>query len=80
MNDEQRKQRAYDLQATIDSPGGKIILKHIEDEIVDGWESFINTPVDQKTSKLAFACQAKYQVLKGIREWIQSEIKVGLGE
>lgn len=77
MTDEDRKLNADYLKAMATSPGGKILFKHIEDEIRDGWEKFISMPVDQKTSKAAFSAQAQYIVLKGIREWVESEIKLG---
>jgi hypothetical protein len=76
MTDEQRKQRAHDLLALLESPGGRILLNHIEEEIADGWNSFIALPVAQKTNKAAFNHQARYDVLKNLKEWIYSEISV----
>jgi len=77
MTEEDREQRSEYLRAMIESPGGTIFFKHIEDEIVSGWESFISLPVTQKTSKAAFNHQAKYEVLKNLKEWVQSEIRLG---
>lgn len=77
MDDEQRKLNAGYLKSMATSPGGVILLKHIEDEIVDGWEKFIALPCDQKTSKAAITHQARYIVLKDLKEWLVSEIKLG---
>lgn len=77
MEEIDQKQKADYLKSMITSPGGKILLKHIEEEIVDGWERFIALPVDQKTSKAAYSHSSRYQVLKDLKEWIASEIKVG---
>lgn len=77
MIEEDRKLRSSYLQSLLDSPGGELLFKHIDEEIKDGWEQFIALPVLQKTSKHALNQQARYDVLKGIKEWIKSEIKLG---
>ena len=77
MTDEDRKQKAEYLDAMIHSPGGDILFKRIDEMIIEGWDSFIKMPVAQKTSKLAFNYQARYEVLKSLREWVLDEIKVG---
>ena len=76
MEDNERKLRSLALKELISSKGGEILLTHIQDEIKYGWDEFIALPVDQKTSKIAFAYQAKYQELKGIKEWIDKEIQL----
>lgn len=77
MNEEDIKQRSEYLSQLLVSPGGKILFSHIDEEIRDGWEDFIALPVEKKTSKAAYDHQAKYKVLKGIKDWIESEIKRG---
>lgn len=77
MIEEERKNRSIHLKNLLDSPGGDILFRHIEEEMRDGWDTFIGLPVLQKTSKLALNHQARYDVLKGIKEWINSEIKLG---
>ena len=76
MTDEERKHRAYSLKNAIESEGGKILMEHIDGEIKDGWEAFISLPVLQKTSKMALNHQARYDVLKGLKDWVESEIRV----
>jgi len=77
LTDEQRKIRSQHLRDIKDSIGGRILLDHIEEEIKDGWESFIDLPVDKKTSKQSYDYQAKYKVLKNLKDWIDTEIKLG---
>ena len=67
--DENRKH----IKQAFHSPGGKLILKYIDDEIVTGWEKFIALPVEKKTSKAAYDAQAKYKVLKEFKDWLISE-------
>jgi hypothetical protein len=71
--DELEQNRA-DLRDIINSPGGRYLLNHIQEQSKDGWDKFIALPVAQKTSKEAFNCQARYEVLKHLVEWIKSEI------
>ncbi len=61
----------------LDSDGGQVLLKHIDSEIKDGWDRFIDLPVDKKTSKSAYDHQARYKVLRDLKDWIASEIKLG---
>ncbi len=75
MNEE-RAQNADYLENMMRSPGGILLFKHIEEEITRGWDEFIKLPVAQKTSKAAFNYQAKYEVLKGIKEWVEDEIRL----
>ena len=77
MDDEERKHRAACLESLLASPGGKILTKYLEEEIREGWESFIALPVEKKTCKAAYDAQAKYKVLKGITDWMNTEIKLG---
>lgn len=77
MEDESRKLRAKDIENAVYSPGGEIIMAHIDDEIKTGWEQFIKLPVSQKTNKAAYNYQAKYDVLKDLKEWIADQIKIG---
>jgi len=77
MTEEQIKEKADYLKEMLDSPGGLLLFAHIDQEIADGWNKFIDMPVDSKTSKAAFTAQARYIVLKGIKEWVESEIKLG---
>lgn len=77
MNDTERQERADYLRDMMASPGGRILIAHIDEEIKTGWEQFISMPVAQKTSKAAFNYQAKYDVLKNLKEWIDSEIRIG---
>ena len=65
-----------DLKGAICSPGGEYLLHHIDDQIKEGWEKFIALPVAQKTSKAAFNSQAQYEVLKRLKDWIESECKM----
>jgi hypothetical protein len=76
MTDEERKIKAYELKAMMECPGGQMLFKHIEDEITSGWNEFIDLPVDKKTSKAAFSAQSRYIVLKGVKEWVESEIRL----
>ena len=73
MDDEERKQRAKDLQ----SPGAKLILEWAEEKGREAWEEFLKMPVDRKTSKAAFSASAKYLACKDLIEWVESEIKLG---
>jgi len=77
MNDEERKLRSNYLQAMIGSPGGQILIAHIKEEMRDGWDRFIELPVEKKTSKAAYDAQANYKANKNLLEWIDSEIKLG---
>ena len=65
------------MQTLTMTQGYTYLMKHIQDEITDGWDKFIDLPVDKKTSKQAFYCQAKYKVLKDLLEWIEDSIKRG---
>ena len=75
--DEERKQKANYLTSMMSSPGGQILFKHINEEIQEGWDKFIDLPVEKKTSKAAYDAQARYKALKAIREWVDEEIKAG---
>jgi len=77
MEDIDRKQQAADLESMMTSPGGKILFRYIDEAIKEGWEDFIKLPVAQKTSKMAFNYQARYEALKGVAEWVKDEIRVG---
>jgi hypothetical protein len=77
MTDEEIKLKADYLKSMMQSPGGALLLKHIEEECKDGWEKFIALPVDKKTSKAAYDAQARYAVLRDLKDWILSEIKIG---
>lgn len=77
MNDEDKKLRSQYLQSMVGSPGGKILIEHIREEINEGWIGFIELPVEKKTSKAAFSAQAKYKANKDLLDWIDSEIKIG---
>ena len=68
------EQNRIDLQSAMSSYGGKYLLEHISSEMTDGIEKFISLPVAQKTSKESYNCQARYDVLKKLKEWIDSEI------
>lgn len=77
MTEPEQKERAQALKQVMQSHGGKIFLAHIEEEIKEGWEQFIDLAVEKKTSKAAYDAQAKYKVLKDLKEWVESEIKLG---
>lgn len=77
MTDEQRKERAVQLRDMVESTGGRILLEHIDQESKSGWLKFIDMPVDKKTSKAAYDAQARYKVLEDLKDWIESEIKIG---
>lgn len=77
MTDEERKFYSEALEAMWNSTGGKLLRSHIEEEMRQGWEDFIDLPVDKKTSKAAYDAQAKYKVGKGIIEWVESELRIG---
>lgn len=81
MSDEEeiriRKHIAESLSFLKGSPGGKILLKHIDEEIIEGWDKFIALPADKKTSKTAYDAMARYKVLKNLKEWIDDEIRMG---
>jgi hypothetical protein len=70
------EQNRHDLQAAINSPGGRYLMKYIDEQITYGWEKFIALPVDKKTSKQSYDSQAKYKVLKDIKDWINSEVNM----
>lgn len=65
-----------ELKETINSIGGKVLLKHIDEQMKDGWDKFIDLPTDKKTSKAAFAASGKYKALKELKDWIDSEVKM----
>ena len=77
MTDEEKEERSLLLKAVIESPGGQIIFNHIDDEMKAGWDEFISLPVAQKTSKAAFNYQARYEVLRNLKDWIDGEIRLG---
>jgi hypothetical protein len=77
MTDEEKEDRSRTLKAMMESPAGKILIKHIDDEMKAGWDHFIALPVSQKTNKAAFNYQAQYEVLRNLKDWIDSEIRVG---
>ena len=78
MTTEERKKISHELGHMKSSPGGRILMAHIDDEIALGWSRFIDLPVEKKTSKAAYDAQAKYKALKSIKEWLDSEIKLGI--
>lgn len=77
MTDADRQERADYLRDMMASPGGRILIAHIDEEIKTGWDEFIKMPVAQKTNKAAYNYQARYDVLKNLKEWIDSEIRLG---
>jgi len=74
--DEARKQRISDLQNLLTHRGWEIFAAHVQEEIEDGWNKFIELPVEKKTSKAAYDAQAKYKVHKSLLEWISDEIRM----
>jgi hypothetical protein len=76
MTDEERKQRGRDLEEMLDSAGGRALMFHVEERIREGWEDFIKLPADKKTSKVSYDAQAKYKVLKDLKEWVSDEIRL----
>ncbi len=77
MTEQERRTISAELRAMYESAGGKIFFRHIETEIKEGWEKFIALPVMEKTSKAAYNYQARYEVLKNLKEWLATEIKLG---
>ena len=77
MTDEAIEIRAKMLRDMTETDGWKILAGHIEEEKNDGWKGFIRLPVAQKTGKESFNCQARYEVLDNLQEWLKSEIKQG---
>lgn len=77
MTDEERKNISVALKEMCGSSGGKYLLKHIDEESKQGWRDFIDLPVDKKTSKTSYDYQAKYKVLENLKDWIDTEIKLG---
>ena len=60
-----------------ESQGYLYLIEHINSEIQFGWEKFIDMPVDKKTSKTAYDFQARYKVLKDLKDWIAECINLG---
>lgn len=75
MEIDDRKRRAFAIRSISATEGMQEVIKHIDEEIQEGWEKFINLPVDKKTSKMAYNCQARYSVLKDLKEWIIDQVK-----
>jgi hypothetical protein len=73
MTEEERRERAQYLQ----SPGVGLVLEWAEERAKEAWVKFIKTPVDKKTSKAAFAAQAEYMAFTELKDWVESEIKLG---
>lgn len=70
--------RADDLRNMLQvSRGYKYLESHIDELIKEGWEQFIELPAEKKTGKAAYQYQAKYQVLRDLKEWINESIKQG---
>ncbi len=67
--DELEENRKH-IKQVLHSPGGKLIMKYVDSEIVDGWEKFIALPVEKKTSKAAYDASARYKALKEFKDWI----------
>ena len=61
----------------VGSPGGRILIERINEQIREGWDEFIKLPVSEKTGKAAFNFQAKYEVLRNLKTWIDDEIRCG---
>ena len=57
------------------SPWFSALLADLDEEIKDGWETFISLPVEKKTTKKAQEHQAAYLVLKRFKERILAESK-----
>jgi hypothetical protein len=77
MTDNEKEFIGKSLEEVLSSDGGRILMAHIESEIKEGWDTFIDLPVAQKTSKNAFNYQAKYEVLRNLKDWITDQIKLG---
>jgi len=75
MNEEITRGNA--LRALTLIQGYKHLENHIDSEIREGWEKFIALPAEKKTSKAAYHFQAKYEVLKDLKEWINESIRHG---
>ena len=69
-------QDRQDLKDIRSAPGFHYLLKHIQDESVDGFKKFIDLPVEKKTSKAAFSASAQYKVLAELLDWIDTECKM----
>lgn len=67
----QNRQALKDIRNT---PGFHYLVEHINELSKEGWDKFIDLPVEKKTSKASYDAQAKYKVLKELKEWIDSEI------
>ena len=72
MTDDEQKALADMAQ----SSGYALLKAHIASEIEDGWESFINLPVEKKTSKQAFFAQSQYRVLKDLVGWVDKRAQI----
>ena len=68
------------LALAIRSHGGAYLIQRIDEQMKEGWEKFIALPVEKKTSKAAFHAQAQYSVLKDLKDWIESELRMSLAE
>ncbi len=64
------------IKDMLESPGGQILMAEIDSRIVEGWDKFISLPVLEKTGKAAFDSQAKYKVLKDLKDWIETESRM----
>lgn len=77
MTDNEKEFKSKALEEMSGSDGGRILFGHIEAEIKEGWEKFIDLPAEKKTAKAAYDAQAQYKVLRDLKEWVASEIKLG---
>ena len=77
-NDQDRVLRRSRLLAVKAHVGWTMdMLPHIHAQMRKGWEDFIKMPVDKKTNKEAYNCQARYQVFKEFLGWMEEEIRSG---
>ena len=78
MTEEEEIQMADALRDMVHtSPGYKYLNHYINSAIKDGWERFIEMPVEKKTSKMAYKYQSEYRVLKDLLSWIDDSIRTG---
>jgi len=73
MDEIEDKRKA--LKAAINTLGVAYLVSHIKEQMQDGVDKFIQLPVAQKTSKASFNFQARYDVLKNLLDWIDTEIR-----
>ena len=69
MTDADTIARGSRLRSVRDLPGWTDVVAYCDDISTEGWETFIDLPVEQKTGKKAQYYQSQSRVLKEFLRW-----------